>query len=56
MNLKQAIQAYIEKFNEGPPIMGMEETEAIKKILDSIDNNAKIEQGAENNLPNNVLI
>jgi len=56
MDFEQAIKAYFEKFNEGPPVIGMEEAEAIKKIQDAIENNQIIEEGAEADLPDDVII
>lgn len=56
MNFDEAIDAYIDKFKEGPPVMGMEEDEAIRKIQEAIDSNKPIEDGAEANLPPGVII
>ncbi len=49
MKIEEVIRLYIKTFNEGPPIIGMEEDEAIEtgKI---------IEQGAEENIPNGALL
>lgn len=55
-DMNTAIAAYIEKFNEGPPIFEMEEEAAIKAIQHAIDTGEPIEEGAEANLPDGALL
>ena len=56
MDLMKAIEAYVEKFEEGPPVFGMEEDDAIAQIKKAIETNKKIEDGAEVDAPEDVLI
>lgn len=56
MDFMEAIEAYTEKFNEGPPVFGMDEAEAIKLIEKAIDTNTKIEEGAETQAPEGAII
>jgi hypothetical protein len=56
MDIMELIYEYRGKFDEGPPIYGMEENEAIKKMQYAIDNNKKIEEGAEADIPPGAMI
>jgi len=56
MDLMEAIQAYSEKFDEGPPVFGMEEADAIARIEKAIETNTKIEEGAEVDIPDGALL
>ena len=56
MNLKEAIQAYYDKFDEGPPIFGMPEEEAIAMIQEAIEKNQPIDEGAEIDIPEDARL
>ena len=49
--LKDAIGRYIDQFDEGPPIFGMDEDEALSLINQAIEDAEPIEEGAEEDLP-----
>ncbi len=54
--LKQAIIAYIDKFDEGPPIFGMEDDGAIQRIESAIESGEPLEEGAETVIPDDALL
>ena len=56
MEYMEAIKLYIDTFNEGPPIYGVEEEEAIASINEAIETGIKIEHGAEDDVPPEVVI
>lgn len=49
--LQEAVGRYIDTFDEGPPIFGMEEDEALSLINQAIEDGDPIEEGAEEDLP-----
>lgn len=55
-DLKSAIAAYIERFDEGPPVFGMEEADAIRAIERAIKSGEPIEEGAESNIPDGAML
>lgn len=55
-DLKSAIAAYIERFDEGPPVFGMEEADAIRAIERAIKSGEPIEDGAEANIPDGAML
>ena len=52
----ETINLYIETFNEGPPVYGMEEEEAIARIKEAVETGKKIVDGAEANAPKGVCL
>ena len=56
MDYMEAIKLYRETFNEGPPIYGMEEEEAITRIKHAVETGKKIADGAEANAPKGVCL
>ena len=52
MTYQEAIQAYVEKFDEGPPIREMEEQEAIRAIEAALESGKPMESSPiEDELP-----
>ena len=56
MDFMEAIKLYRETFNEGAPIYGMEEEEAIARIKQAVETGNKIIEGAEANVPKGALL
>lgn len=56
MDYMEAIKLYRETFNEGTPIYGMEEDEAIARIKEAVETGKKIIEGAEANIPRDALL
>lgn len=56
MDRKEAIAAYFEKFDEGPPIVGMEEDVAILLKEEAIKSGKKMTEGAEVDIPDEALL
>lgn len=46
MTLPEAIRAYYEKFDEGPPIFEMDETEALSLIEKALESGEPIDEPA----------
>ena len=42
MTLQEAIEAYIEQFDEGPPIFGLSDEEAVRRIQQSLESGEKM--------------
>lgn len=55
MELQEAIIAYRKKFDEGPPIWGMSDNEAIEIIINAIESGVAIEEGVEKNAPDDAV-
>lgn len=49
--LTEAINRYLEAFDEGPPIYGMDEAEAMELIENAIESGEKIIQEIETDIP-----
>ncbi len=56
MTRKELIRAYFDRFGEGPPIFGMDETAAIMLMSESLREGRPIEQGAEQDAPPGALL
>lgn len=56
MTLIEAISRYRSRFDEGPPVIGMEEDEAIEMILDALEKGKPITEGPEITLPKGAII
>jgi len=56
MNLKDAIAAYFEKFDEGPPIFGMDEVDAVDAIESALELGKPMEEGAEADIPSGAVL
>ena len=56
MDFMEAIKLYREAFNEGAPIYGMDEEEAIARIIEAVETGNKITVGAEENIPKDALL
>ncbi len=56
MDIEQAIKLYFDTFNEGAPIIGMEEDEAIARIKKAVEIGEAIKQGAEVEIPKGALL
>lgn len=54
--LQDAITAYIEQFDEGPPIFDMEEDEAILSINEALESGKPLEEGLEKDIPDGALL
>ena len=51
MNYQDAISAYFEKFDEGPPIRDMDENEAIAAIEVALETGKPITEGKDQDIP-----
>ena len=56
MTLMEAIRAYTEKFDAGPPVFGLDEEAAIAAIRQALDTGEPIEQGADENIPDDAAL
>ncbi len=55
MTYQEAIAAYIEKFDEGPPIREMDEQEAIDAMAAAIASGVSMESNIDEELPAGAL-
>lgn len=56
MDYMETIKLYRVTFNEGAPVYGMEEDEAIAQIKQAVETGKKITVGAEANIPRDALL
>ncbi|MDH5571665.1 MAG: hypothetical protein OEY89_07865 [Gammaproteobacteria bacterium] len=49
--MSEVIALYIQAFDEGPPIFGMAEEDAIAAMVKAIETGEEIKHGAEMNIP-----
>lgn len=56
MTLQEAIGAYIDRFEEGPPIFGMSEDDAIDLIQQALDEGTPMKDGAELDIPGDARL
>lgn len=56
MDLQEPIRAYIERFDEGPPIYGMEPEDAIMAIEEALKTGNPMAQGAEKDIPDGAYL
>lgn len=54
--LMEAVRAYVDRFDEGPPVLGMDEAEAIAMIEEALHAGKPIEDGPESQLPPGAII
>jgi hypothetical protein len=54
--LVEAIRAYTERFDEGPPVFGWNETEAIAAIGQALRDGKPLTHGAESDIPSSALL
>lgn len=54
--LMEAVRAYIERFNEGLPIFGIEPEDAVRHIQAALDNGKPMKTGAESEIPPGALL
>lgn len=54
--LMEAVRAYLERFNEGPPIFGIEPEDAVRHIQAALDNGEPMKTGAESEIPPDALL
>jgi len=52
----EAVRAYIERFNEGLPIFGIEPEDAVRHIQAALDNGKPMKTGAESEIPPGALL
>jgi hypothetical protein len=52
----EAVRAYIERFNEGPPIFGIEPEDAVRQIQAALDKGEPMKTGAESETPPGALL
>lgn len=56
VGLMEAVRAYIARFNEGPPIFGMEPEDAVRQIRAALANGEPVKTGAESEIPPGALL
>lgn len=56
MTFIEAIAAYIERFDEGPPIFGWDEHEAVAAIEQALRDGKPLTAGAETQIPPQALL
>ncbi|NIP71811.1 MAG: hypothetical protein GWO16_01700 [Gammaproteobacteria bacterium] len=55
-SLQAAIDAYIETFDEGPPIFGMSEQRALRSIRKALSTGKPMPHGAEKDIPPDAIL
>ena len=56
MTLEEAIRSYTDKFDEGPPIYGMEPEDAIAAIEEALERGEPMDRGAEDDIPEDAYL
>ncbi len=56
MTQEEAIKAYFEKFDRGPPIWGLDEDAAIRLIEESLKAGKQLEPPADPGMPPDALL
>jgi len=56
MTLMEAVSAYIDKFDEGPPIFEMDEHRAISLIKKAIKDGRPMEESADRDIPPGAIL
>ena len=56
MGLAEAIRAYIDRFEEGPPVYGMETEEAVALIRQALERGTPMHRGAETDIPGDAVL
>jgi len=54
--LMTLIKQYFDKFNEGPPIFGMEEDEALEKMRNAISTGKEITDTPDKHIPDGAIL
>lgn len=56
MTLETAITTYVEAFDEGPPIFGLPEDEALALIEEALRTGEKVTEGVEADMPKDAYL
>ncbi len=56
MTLAEAVRAYTKRFDEGPPIFGLGEREAMELINRALESGKPARTGAESDLPHGAIL